>query len=270
MKAPKEHKPQQSRVIQRKSVYTNKVIQRNTIFGDIINDIEEKLSISNIPILVMDEYDICESYDCSTNDCIEYLDYLSRQNDEKTISSQYLDNDLGGGAYCYEKQFIILSHKADARTLAHELGHAKQHQRLGATVKNVDPLFLEAHNIIVNENLFSSYEIPQSLANEYLEIYEESSTKFYRIMYQNQEKLTNIHSFIDTYYTKSPNPFLSELTKKMYDEMIRTINNLDHRKPFLSGIHGGKDTEDINVKKALTAFLNFTLENLLNKQRNMK
>lgn len=241
---------------------------------DVISDIEKRLNIKNIPILVMREYAIEEYYNCEYKEAVKYLDSFKEKHRLGCVSSGWLDENQGGGGYCSSTKCVLLSCSANNRTLAHELGHAKQDRFLGATIENIDADFLEAHNIIVNENLFNEFTYPNSLNKQYLEIYNFHNTNsydaFYRIIYKYDDKVSNISKFINSYYTIKPNPTLLSIYFTMYQEMIDAIKDLEQKHPYLCGVHMMNDSNDINIIKALTSYLNFILQKLENKQKGNK
>lgn len=63
---------------------------------------------------------------------------------------------FGGAAYIESDKLSLINEGIDNydRYLFHEIGHAVQHEMLGATVKNTSEKLLEWHNILFHENLF--------------------------------------------------------------------------------------------------------------------
>lgn len=243
---------------------------------------EKAVGVRNVPMLIIENNKILKSFNCTSPPFKLHLLMLACKIDEENI-----DNILdfkGGALYSLEARCVyLLNNYAYKRYVIHELGHAKQHYQIGATSINTDSSFLEAHNIIVNENKYPYIEPEHKCKNQYLRVDNpyndgvltshkidmgiyDSKYIYYRVIYSQD----NLNKFISTYknmvfdYDRLRVIFSNDKLNKMYVEMKMQIHSIN------SNLVGEKYNfikcrwdEKESVVSALTALMNWGIEKQL-------
>lgn len=273
MKVAKEQKPQQSRIIQYR-----KIIQK--VQDWTINDlkkIEYSLNIHNIPVLIIDNNQISDSYNCDNPEglCNLFCKDCDITNDD-------LDNLLdtkGGALYSSQTKCIFLLQKyAYKRYLIHELGHAKQEKDSNIQISKINSSLVEAHNIIVNENKYPYTKPPTEYQDQYLVTVNSypdfpsvskinmgygSKYSYYRVVYSGYN---DIAKFISDYaYLKFTEEeydsfFRDTVLTKMYVDMKIMIHSLNQGLSGLQYDKKGIFVAYFGVPIALTALMNWGLK----------
>lgn len=273
MKAAKEHKPQQSRVIQPRKIIQK--VQDWTIID--LKKIEYSLNIHDIPVLIIDNNQISDSYNCDNPEFYCNLFIL-----DCGITKNHLDillDTKGGALYSSQAKCIfLLKNHAYKRYLIHELGHAKQEKDSNIKISKINSSIVEAHNIIVNENKYPYTKPPTEYQDQYLVTMNSypdfpsvskinmgygSEYSYYRVVYSGYN---DIAKFISDYaYLKFTEEeydsfFRDTVLTKMYVDMKKMIHSLNQG---LSGLQYDKNGIFIScfgVQIALTALMNWGLK----------
>ncbi|MDU1891980.1 MAG: DUF4157 domain-containing protein [Dysgonomonas sp.] len=254
---------------EQKQTIQNKSIDRTVVqcfdTEPIYKDMKKRLDLrTDVPVFYIDFDDETISYDNeSYKSLAEEIAGKLKGNDFRT----QVEN-MGGGAFNPELGYILMTtnvREGFDRTLLHEMGHFKQLSELGDKYNQPSSLFIETHNIIVNENKNLSLSPPLSCLDDYAKIKDEgiSEPKYRRIAYKDINAVTVSNK------TRPRFNLLAEKIKSteintMYEKMKTEIEAID--KDEKGTVKIGKDEEkkeeEINTYNASIRFFNNAINNI--------